>query len=426
MNFKSMRKSLQRVLPETIVSLDIGATKICCYIARLNAAQNIQVIGVGYEASKGIRSGAIVDMEALSISIARAVNTAEQMAQTTVSEVFVTLSAGLTTSHIVDVALSITGHAVDEIDVKKMLNSAAESVRTSSSEIIHTIPISYNVDGTRGIKDPRGMFGDSLGANIHVISSPISLLRNFFACIERCHLDVSAFIVTPYASGLSTLVEDEIDLGVTLIDMGGGSTSIAVFHDGKLIHTDYIPVGGNHVTNDIARGLSTPLIQAERIKILHGSAMVSPVSSMDERSILKVPQIGEEDASKGLQITKSELVRIIRPRIEETFELIRERLKKFSDISTVGKRLVLTGGASQLSGVRELAGLILDKHTRLGKPINIQGVDEKLRGPAFSACAGLLSYAKGEQIVIQAKQRKTPQENYNFFGRIGLWLKENL
>lgn len=426
MYFKTVRKSLQKVLPEIVTVLDIGASKVCCYIGRLGSGDTIQVMGVGYEASKGIRNGAIVNMEALSTSVARATHAAEQMAQVTVNDVLVSLSAALVESHILDVSLPIAGRAVDDNDIRKMQQTAAQSVGGSNSEILHCIPVTFNIDGTRGVKDPRGMVGESLGASIHVITAETGPVRNFYACVDRCHLSVSGFVVAPYASSLSTLVEDEIDLGVTLIDMGAGSTSISVFYDGRLYHTDYLPVGGLHVTNDIARGLSTPLLHAERIKILHGSAMVSPLSNQDDRGIISVPQIGEDDPQKGLQVTKSELVRIIRPRIEETFELVKERLKKFNDVAIASKRLVLTGGASQLPGVRELASLILDKHTRLGKPINVQGLDERMRTASFATCAGLLIYARGEQKLNASRQKKMSQNAPAFFGRFGVWLRENL
>lgn len=426
MPLKSVRKGLQKVLPEIFSVIDIGTSKVCCYIGRFDAAGAIKVIGVGYEASKGIRGGLIVNMELLSTAIARATHTAEQMAQVTVQEVFVSLSAALAESRILDVTLPVSGQ-VDRPDIVNILQSTAYGAeRESLSEVLHTIPLGFDVDGTGGIKDPMGMFCEILGAKVHIISADTGPLRNFYAAVDRCHLEVAAFVVAPYAAGLSTLVEDEIDLGVTLIDMGAGSTSIGIFYDGRLFHIDYLPIGGNHVTNDIARGLSTPIQQAERIKVLYGSAMASPMSSQDERGMLKIPQIGEEDPSRGIQITKSELVRIIRPRIEETFELVRERLKKFSDVAIASRRLVLTGGASQLAGVRELASLILDKHTRLGKPLNIQGVDERLRTASFSTCAGLLAYAKNEQKNNPTRNKKSPRDFHSLWGRIGYWFKENL
>lgn len=426
MYFKSVRKGLQKVLPEVVTGIDIGTSKVCCYIARLNSSHMHQIIGCGYEASRGIKNGSIVDMEALSNAIARATHNAEQMAQVTISEAFVSLSPSLACSHVLDMTLPISGRAVVDHDIQKMLAHASESVESSSSGVIHTIPLNYNVDATQSIRDPRGMFGNVLGASVHLITAETGPLRNFLACIERCHLDVSDFVVAPYASGLACLVEDELDLGVTLVDMGAGSTSIAIFYEGKLHHIDHINVGGVHVTNDLARGLSTPLNHAERVKILYGSAMVSPLSSAEERTGIRVPQIGEDDVNKGVQVNKSELVRIIRPRIEETFELVREKLKTIPDLSKISKRLVLTGGASQLTGVRELASMILDKHTRLARPIHVQGIDERVRTASFATCAGLISLAKKEQKVAYGSQKKPKNDNISFLGRIGSWLKDNL
>lgn len=426
MYFKSVRKGLQKVLPDVVTGIDIGTSKVCCYIARLNSSQIHQIIGCGYEASKGIKNGSIVDMEALSNSIARATHAAEQMAQVTINEVFVSLSASLAQSHVVDMTLPISGRAVLDQDIGKMISHAVDSAQSLSTEVIHRIPLSYHVDSMRGIRDPRGMFGSVLGTSVHLITTNAGPLRNFLACIERCHLEVTDFVVAPYASGLASLVEDELDLGVTLVDMGAGSTSIGIFYEGKLHHVDHVNVGGGHVTSDIARGLSTPLNHAERLKILYGSAMVSPMASAEERTIVRVPQIGEDDINKGVQVNKSELVRIIRPRIEETFELLRERLKLISDLSKISKRLVLTGGASQLVGVRELASMILDKHTRIGKPIHIQGVDERMRTSSFSTCAGLIALAKKDQKNIHEPHKKMQNDNLSVFGRIGSWLKDNL
>ena len=232
-----------------------------------------------------------------------------------------------------------------------------------------------------------------------------------------------ALVVGPYAAGLACLVEDESELGVTVIDMGGGTTTIAVFFDGNLVFTDSVPVGGIHVTNDIARGLSTPLVHAERLKTLHGSAITS---SSDEREMISVPLVGEEDDGQSNHVPKSLLIGIIAPRLEETFELVRDRLESSGFDKIVGRRIVLTGGACQLPGTRELAALILDKQIRIGRPRGITGLAEATGGPAFTTAAGLIHFALSERAEIPRQGRARAEESNGLIGRFGHWIREYL
>jgi cell division protein FtsA len=229
--------------------------------------------------------------------------------------------------------------------------------------------------------------------------------------------------MSPFAAGLSCLVEDEMDLGVTLIDMGGGTTSISVFFDGKMVWTDSVPIGGSHVTSDIARGLTTPLAHAERLKTLYGSALPAP---SDEREIIDVPQIGEEDRAQAHHVPKSLLVGIIQPRLEEVFEFVRGRLDASGFAKLAGRRVVLTGGASQLPGMRELAQQVLDKQVRLGRPLRIGGLAESVGGPAFSAAAGLLAYAVQQHAEAPALAPLMEPSGSGWLGRMGNWLRDNL
>ncbi|MFN7709643.1 MAG: cell division protein FtsA [Holosporales bacterium] len=423
MAFLKVGKRITNTGPSVLAGLDIGSSKVCCTIARLDGAGRPHVAGIGFQATRGLRGGTIVDMEALEDSVAAAVNAAEDMADETIRGVYVAISPSVVESMTLDVENPISGHPVDEADVKKMLAQAYQAARDSGSTVVHTIPVGYAIDGARGIRDPRGMFGERLGATILAVRAQFSPLRNIAACIERCHLEVAGFVVSSYASGLGVLVEDELDLGVTLLDMGAGVTSISLFYDGKLHHVDHVPVGGLHVTHDLARGLSTPLVQAERIKTLYGSAMAV---QRDERDKIAVPQIGEEEDSKGTTVTRAELVRIIRPRIEETFELVRDKLKQLEADKVVGRRLVLTGGASQLAGVRELAAVILDKQARLGKPLGFKSMDVKLRNPAFATSVGLIQFAAQERERLVSFDNDNQQQQVGLFSRLGSWVRENL
>jgi cell division protein FtsA len=248
------------------------------------------------------------------------------------------------------------------------------------------------VDATPGVEDPRGMICETLTARLHLVDAAQASLRNLGACLLRCDLEVEELVSAPFAAGLATLVEDEKQLGATVIDMGGGTTTLAVFAEGHLLHTAQLPVGGWHVTNDLARLLSTPLAHAERLKTLHGGVLGAPD---DEREWLPVPLVGE-DEDQIARVPRAMVVGIIRPRLEETFELIKDRLEAAGLSQEMGRRVVLTGGASQLVGVRELAARVLDRQVRLGRPHPVRGLPETASGPAFASPLGLLAWAAGE------------------------------
>jgi cell division protein FtsA len=407
-----------------IAALDVGTTKVCCFIARLESTGHPRVIGIGHQVSKGMRAGSVVDMEATELSIRAAVEAAERMAGEQIREVFVNLSAGLPDSHTFGVEVSIAGHEVGDHDIRRVLDLGRSRGDTPvDREIVHAIPVGYTIDGSRGIRDPRGMFGDRLGVDMHVVTAATGPVRNLSVCVARGHLQIASMVISPYASGLASLVEDEMDLGITLIDMGGGTTSIAVFYDGSLVHTGVIPIGGVHVTNDIARGLLTPTAHAERMKTLYGSAM--PGAS-DDRDFIDVPQVGESEHDSPNHVPRSLLNAIIRPRLEETFELVRTHLKDSGFDRAGGRKVVLTGGASQLQGVNELAASILDKQVRIGRPIRLGGLAEAAGGPAFATCAGLIAYAaRGPVEAVLGGGAADERAGNGPLGKLGRWIKAN-
>ncbi len=404
-----------------LTALDIGTTKICCFVA-VEEQGGLRVKGIGHQVANGMRAGTITNMEMAEESIRSAVDAAERMAGETIREVFLSVSAGQPVSQTVDVDMSLAGQEIGEKDLQRTLKEAQSSYKPENRTVIHALPVGYNVDGNRGIRDPRGMFGDNLGVSMHMVSVQNSHLRNIRNCVERCHLGISKMVSAPYASGLATLVEDEMDLGVTVIDLGGGSTSFAVFYDGEMVYNEVIPVGGAHVSNDIARGLSTTLANAERMKTLYGSALASPA---DEKEIIDVPLIGELDHEVANHVPRSMLVGIIKPRIEEILELVRDRLAESGFAKVAGRRAVLVGGASQLAGVQDLAGRILDKQVRMGKPIRVKSLADATGGPAFATAAGLLSFAMRENLEDQAPMSIAEKTPKNRLLRIGNWFKEN-
>jgi cell division protein FtsA len=404
-----------------IAALDVGTSKTCCFIARVEGG-NARIVGVGHQASRGIKAGTVTDLDQAQQAMLNTVHAAEQMCGETIQGVIVNISGGHPSSRTTIHEVAIDGHEIGDGDIRKVHDQGRQVPDVADRTNLHAIPVGYSIDGSRGIRDPRGMYGQRLGVHVHVISASTSAIRNLVSCVARCHLDVQSVVVSPFAAGQAALVDDERDLGVTLIDMGGGTTTIAVFYDGQVVYTDSVPIGGQHVTSDIARGLSTPLAHAERMKTLYGSALAS---GSDEREMIDVPLVGEEDHPHANPVPKSILTGVIQPRVEETFELVRSRLEASGFDNLAGRRVVLTGGASQLSGVRDLAQLILDKQVRMGRPMRVHGLAEAVSGPAFATCAGLLVHAllpAGEPI---RRRRSETAAASGFIGRVGLWLKEN-
>lgn len=407
---------------ELIAALDVGTTKTCCLIARVSAGGTPQVVGIGHQMSRGLKSGTVVDLEAVEASILHTVHAAEQMAGETIHSAVVNVSCGQPTSKRVDVEVAVAGHEIGDEDLRRVFEKGQIHVNLDEREVIHSIPVGFKVDDCTGVRNPIGMYGDSLGVEIHVITANAGPIRNLATCVERSHLDIEHLVVSPYAAGLATLVEDEKDLGATLIDMGGGTTSFAVFLNGSVVYTDSVPVGGHHVTSDIARGLSTSLSNAERIKTLYGSAVLTPG---DDQVRIEVPPVGESEAAEPQYISKSFLTRIIRPRIEETLELVRGALEVGGVDRIAGRRVVLTGGACQLHGMRELASVILDKQVRIGRPRGVAGLAESMSGPAFATAAGALLYAVDRQSEALWMKQENSGDPQGFLRRLGHWLREN-
>ncbi len=432
-----MARSKQRNSP--IAVLDIGTSKVVCLIAKPDDEAGIRVHGVGHKGARGMRNGQVVDMALVEQSIRAAVESAEQMANTRIEAVIVAINGGQLTAHNVDAEISIAGHAVREADTSRVLDQGrqlhGQFGPARGQELIHCIPTGYAIDGSDGIVDPRGMYGERLGLRIHMVSTPVGPLRNLTTVIERCHLAIETRVVTPYAAALACCRDDEKEMGATVLDMGGGTTTLSVLVSGHPAWVDCVAIGGNHVTNDLAKGLSTPASYAERLKCMHGGVTASPA---DSRDLLKIPLVGEDDDSSSHEIARSDLIRIIRPRLEETFELVRERLSQAGMLHVAGRRLLLTGGASQLTGVRELAELILDKQVRLARPWRPKGLPESTCGPAFAGAVGLLRYALNDHVSDPAHQaaqqairgRDDPDDpamprRASRFGKLGGWLKDN-
>jgi cell division protein FtsA len=414
--------------------LDIGTSKIACLIARLMPIESSEVLrgrthrcrilGIGHQRSRGIKAGAVIDMEEAENAVRLAVDAAERMAGVLVESVIVSVTGGRLGSQHYDAKIAVGGKAVSEHDIQRVLEAATAEAERDGRAVLHSLPIGFSLDGARGIRDPKGMIGDQLGVDLHLVGCETSAVRNLMLAVERCHLGVEALVATPYAAGLATLVDDEAEMGVGLIEMGGGTTSVGVFAEGRLVHADAIAVGGHHVTMDIARGLTTRLSDAERLKTLYGSCLVAP---SDDRDTIALVHSGE-DGDHPHHLPKSQLTRIIRPRVEEILELVRDRLKQAGFGAHAGRRLVLTGGASQLTGLPDLARAILSPQVRVGRPLGIQGLPESAKSPAFAAAVGLLVYPQVAAIEHfeprrQGLMRSSGTDGY--IAKVGRWLKDS-
>lgn len=423
---------LKRAKPQTkgsvIAALDIGCSKTSCFIARSTGEDGIlEILGAGFNASAGVRSGSIADLDSADVAVRQAVQSAENMAAETLGgyplrAVVVNVSGSQARSHNLAVDVKILGHEVTENDIRRALASAQEKAVGPNSELVHTIPAFYAIDGNAGIRDPRGMFGQTLEADIHIVTAPADSLRNLAACIGRGHLDISALCLSSYAAGLSSLVDDEMNLGCTVLDIGGGVSSFAVFYGGAMIHTGAVPLGGQHITSDIARGLTTSVADAERLKTLYGSAIAA---ASDENEMIDVPPIGEDMRSQPNHIPRSHLIGIIQPRAEEILEHVRAKFDESGLGAWMGRRVVLTGGSAQMPGLRELAQHVLDKQVRVGRPVRLRGLPDAVSGPAFSTTAGLLSYYSARSHEMPAEIHQAGAQADSLWSRVNLWLKEN-
>jgi len=417
-----------------VCALDIGASKIVCLIGRLAPKEGgvllsgrthmCRILGIGVQKSRGVHRGLITDMDEAEDSIRHAVDAAERMAGVQVRSVIVNVSGGRVGSQRFDAEVRLHGHPVNDSHIHRALETAATGRGDGSRAVLHSAPTGFSLDGVGGVRDPRGMVGDLLGAAMHVVECDGAAARNLTLAVERCHLDVEAVVATPYASGLAVLVEDELDLGAIVIDLGAGSTTVAAFAGGRLAHADAIAVGGSHVTMDVARGLDLRIGDAEQIKLRHGACTDNPAEARDT---VTIAPIGADPAFPQ-QVAKPHLVRIVRPRIEEILELVRDRLQRAGFGPGDRHRVVLTGGGAQMPGLAETARRILANQVRIGRPLGVQGLPDAAKTPAFAAAAGLMiypQYAGIEHFEPQRSRIVLATGTDGYIGRVGRWLRDS-
>lgn len=415
-----------------VAALDIGTSKTVCLIARLKPrpqetlrrrSHAVELIGVGHTRARGMKAGFVVDLAEAEQAVRQAVEAAERMAGVKLQAVVVSMSAGRLASELFSATVHTAGPTVSESDIGRVLAAGSRHSLREGRVVLHSLPIGYALDGTRGIRDPRGMLGRRLGVDMHVVTCDAAALRNVMLAVEQCHLTVEAIVATPYVAGLAALADDETDLGTALIDMGAGTTTIAVFAGGHFVHADGFALGGHHVTMDIARGLSASVTDAERLKTLHGSVLSGTTDDVD---MITVPSVGD-DREPPQVIPRAALIGIIRPRVEEILEMVRDRLNASPFAADPRGRVVLTGGASQLTGLPELAARILGRQVRIGRPLGIANLPEAAKGPAFAAAAGLLVYPQMTYLEHFEPRRTRPllTGTDGYLARVGRWLRES-
>ncbi len=372
--------------PGIVAALDIGSSKVVCLIARAEPGA-LRVLGAALRESQGIRAGTVSSLPLAEESIRDCVAAAENHADARIQNVLISVNCGSPVSVTSRAAMALDGALVTDAHLRALLAEGRTRCVADGCEIIQSAATSYVVDEARGVRDPSGMFCQRIGVSMHAVAVKPSPLANLRLAVERCHLGVASSLFAPFASGLAVLTDDEKQLGATVIDMGGGVTSIAVFLEGHLVYADVVPMGGQQVTADLSRMLTAPLSAAERIKVLYGAALGDLEVGAD---VVSVAQMGEDGEEAALRVPRSMLTRIIQARLEEIFNEVQTRLRASGYDVAAGRRAVLTGGACQLAGSRELAGRVLNKQVRIGRPQTFAGLPAASAGPDYATAMGLL------------------------------------
>ncbi len=404
-------------------ALDIGSGKICCIIAKVSE-DSLHIVGTGCAQAQGIKNGVIVNLTQAAGSIQDAIIDAESKAKKRVESVIVNISSPQLESVYVSAEISIPDtRVIVASDVRKVIDAALAKVDLKEKEIIHQIPTTYTLDGQSDIEDePTGLSGKKLGVTLHLITVPLAQVRNLSMALERCHVWIAGKVATPYASALSVLSQNEKNNGSTLIDIGSGITSMAIFSGGFIRYAAILPLGGNLITKDISYVLKTPLKDAERAKTLNGCAFISP---SDEKVSLTLPLIGEEEEGATTTVSRKTLNSIMLARIEQIFDFLRMHLlaQEKNDFAT--RRIVLSGGVSLTAGLREKAASHLDAQVRCGKPVYIKGLSDAIPMTTMSTAIGLLLYALNHRIQKEDKKIKQQTEHNNWIKKVMKWIIQN-
>ena len=437
-SMRAMRERLRIALRRGLVAaLDVGSAKTTCFLIRVDAqrlarAQEegrghdafgaIRIEGVGLTRSRGVRLGEIVDMEEATRAIRNALELAEKMAGERVDQAIGALSGARPQSDAAGGEALVEGLEVTARDVARAVHACRWPATAEGREVLHAQPVNFTLDGVPGLGDPRGMTGSRLDVDMHVVSVATNPLRNLAQCVRRADLELAGVVASPYAAGLSSLVEDERKLGAACVDLGAGATGISIFLRGHLIHCDSVRLGGDHVTMDIANGLAMPTVAAERLKTLHGGAVAT---GLDDRELIEAPGLGDPGPEDRRRIPRSALIGVIRPRLEEILETARDRLRAAGFQHLPGRRIVLTGGGAQLPGLEESAQRILGRRARIGRPLRIAGLPPNAAGPAFATAVGLAIHAARPQDEMWDFQAPLAPSGRGRLARTVRWFRDN-
>jgi len=400
-----------------IVGLDIGTSKVVAIVGELQTDGEIEIVGIGTHKSVGLKKGVVVNIESTVAAIQRAVEEAELMAGCNIHSVYV----GIAGSHVRSMnshgIVAIRDGEVYEHDLDRVIDAAQAVAIPADQKILHIIPQEYRIDEQEGVKQPLGMSGVRLEAKVHLVTCAVNAMQNIEKCIRRCGLDVDEVILEQVASSYSILTEDEKDLGVCLVDIGGGTTDIAIYTEGAIRHTGVIPIAGDQVTNDIAMALRTPTQNADELKIKYACALAS-ITRPEET--IKVPGVGDR-APRDL--SRQALAEVIEPRYEELFTLVQAEIQRSGFGELLAGGVVLTGGTSKMEGAIELAEEIFHMPVRLGLPQGISGLTDIVKNPIYATGVGLLKY--GAEHMTETNKRSMSEPNQSFFSRIKELFKSN-
>ena len=404
-------KQMQR-----IVALDIGTNKIAAIVANVNAQGDLEIIGIGTHQSRGLKKGVVVNIDSTVQSIQRAVEEAELMSGCEIDSVY----AGIAGSHIRSLnshgIVAIRDREVFALDVDRVIDAAKAMAIPADQKILHVLPQEFIIDAQEGVKEPLGMSGVRLEAKVHMVTCAVNAAQNIEKCIERCGLAVNDVILEQLASSYSVLSDDERNLGVCLVDIGGGTTDIAVFTEGAIRHTAVIPIAGDQVTNDIAMALRTPTQNAEDIKIRYACALTQ-LAKPDE--VIKVQGVGDKPEK---EMSRQTLAEVVEPRYDELFRLIQAELRRSGFENIIASGIVLTGGGAKMEGLIELAEEIFHMPVSLGAPRLVAGLKDIVRNPVYATSVGLLQYGLERE---QERTEKQSSRKSSTFDSIRNWFREN-
>lgn len=404
-----------------IVGLDIGTSKVVAIVGELKPDGSLNIVGIGSHRSRGLKKGTVVNIESTVESIQRAVEEAELMAGCRIHSVY----AGIAGSHIRSMnshgIVAIRDREVTRADIDRVIDAAQAVAIPADQRVLHILPQEYIIDSQEGVKEPLGMSGVRLEAKVHLVTCAINAVQNIEKCIKRCGLQVEEIILEQLASSYAVLTDDEKELGVCMVDIGGGTTDIAVFTEGAIRHTGVIPIAGDQVTNDIAMALRTPTDNADEIKIKYACALTQLASPGE---MIKVPGVGERPAR---ELSRQALAEVVEPRYDELFTLVKAELQRSGYENLMAAGIVLTGGTSKMEGVIELAEEIFHMPVRLGMPQGVKGLADIVRNPIYSTGVGLLLYGMKQQHHQERSHNPVPvkESQITLAKKVRNWIKNN-